>query len=183
MILLDATAFTLLVNPAASPPLDPNSGQPVTRVAERFAHLESEVQRLSDTIIIPTPVLAEVLVGLGDAGPAVLERIGRSARFKIAEFDLMAAVEVAAMTRDAIRAGDKKDGSTSPWQKVKIDRQIIAIARVRSVERVYSDDKGVATFAARIGLTVVPTWSMPLPPEDPQPSLFETPNSEANDQA
>ena len=76
------------------------------------------------------------------------------------------------MTRDAIRAGDKKDGSASSWQKVKIDRQIIAIARVRSVERIYSDDKGVAAFAAKIGLTVVPTWSMPLPPEDPQPGLF-----------
>ncbi len=91
----------------------------------------------------------------------------------IADFDMMAAVEVAAMTRDAIRAGDKKDGSTSPWQKVKIDRQIIAIARVRGVERIYSDDKGVAAFAEKVALPVVQTWAMPLPPEDPERNLFE----------
>jgi len=147
LILLDATAFALLVNPNADAPLDPATGRPVSFARERFAHLEAEVQRTSSTILIPTPALAEVLVGLGDAGPAVLARIDRSARFKVADFDLMAAVELAAMTREALRAGDKKGGFASPWQKVKIDRQIVAIARVRSAERIYSDDKGVATLA------------------------------------
>ena len=173
MILLDATAFALLVNPNADAPSDPSSGQPVSLARERFAHLEAEAQRTGDTILIPTPALAEVLVGVGDAGPAVLERIGRSARFKIAEFDLMAAVELAAMTREALRAGDKKGGSSSPWQKVKIDRQIVAIARVRGVERIYSDDNGVAALAERIGMVVVRTWTMPLPPEEAQQDLLK----------
>ena len=181
MILLDATAFTLLVNPAANPPLDPVSRQPVARAADRFAYLETEVQRTGETIVIPTPALAEVLVGLGDAGPAVLERIGNSGRFKIAEFDVRAAVEVAAMTRDAMRAGDKKDGSAAPWQKVKIDRQIIAIARVHGVSCIYSDDDGVAAFAGKIGLTVVQTWSMPLPPENQQVGLFEMGRGDGED--
>lgn len=172
MILMDATSFMLMVHPSAAPPIDPATGQPVSRVGERFAFLEAEVQRTSDTILIPTPALAEVLVGLDDAAPAVLEKITRSARFKIAEFDAMAAVELAAMTRDAIRAGDKKDGSTSPWQKVKMDRQIIAIARVRGAARIYSDDKGVGEFAEKLGIPVVRTWTMPLPPEDPRGDLF-----------
>ncbi len=77
------------------------------------------------------------------------------------------------MTRDAVRAGDKKDGSSSPWQKVKIDRQIIAIARVQGVQRIYSDDSGIVAFAEKVGISVVQTWTMPLPPEDPQHSLFE----------
>ncbi len=96
----------------------------------------------------------------------------RSGRFKIAEFDIRAAVEVAAMTRDAIRAGDKKDGSPSPWQKIKIDRQIIAIARVQGVRIIYSDDGGIADFAKKVDISVVQTWMMPLPPEDPQQTLF-----------
>lgn len=172
MILFDATAFMLLVHPDAKPPKDPNTGAPVTQVRERFAFLEQEIQRSGETILIPTPALAEVLVGLEDAGPAVLERLTRSGRFKIAEFDTMAAVETAAMTREALRAGDKMAGSTSAWQKVKIDRQIIAIARCRGATKIYSDDDGVAKFAAKIGLEVIPTWSMPLPPVDPQPPLF-----------
>lgn len=172
MILLDATAFTLMVNPEAKPPIDPATGQPVARAKERFQFLEVEAQRQSETIVIPSPALAEVLVGLGDAGPAVLERVTRSACFKIAAFDTREAVEVAAMTRDAIRAGDKKDGSPSSWQKVKIDRQIIAIARVQGVQRIYSDDGGVAAFAEKVGIPVIQTWALPLPPEDPQQSLF-----------
>lgn len=175
MILLDATAFTLLVNPGAKPPTDPATGKPVARAKERFAFLEVEVQRQNETIVIPSPALAEVLVGLGDAGPAVLARIMQSARFKIASFDTREAVEVATMTREAIRVGDKKDGSPSPWQKVKIDRQIIAIARVQGVQCIYSDDGGVAAFAEKVGIPVVQTWTMPLPPEDPQGSLFAAP--------
>ncbi len=173
MILLDATAFSLLVNPQAKPPTDPATGKPVTRSKERFEFLQAEAQRQSQTIVIPSPALAEVLVGLGDGGPSVLDWIMRSSRFKIAEFDMRAAVEVAAMTRDAVRAGDKKDGSSSPWQKVKIDRQIIAIARVQGVQRIYSDDSGIVAFAEKVGISVVQTWTMPLPPEDPQHSLFE----------
>ena len=174
MILLDATALMLLVHPEAEPPTDPATGVLVTRVRERFALLETEVQRTGDTIVIPTPALAEVLVGIEDAGPAVLERLARSSRFKIAEFDTMAALEVAAMTREAIRAGDKRDGSTAPWQKVKIDRQIIAIARVRGVSRIYSDDKNLALFADKLGIEVVATWAMPLP-SYPPPQLFPDP--------
>lgn len=173
MIALDATAFALLVNPDALPPTDPGTGRSVERARDRFAYLQSEVERKSETILIPAPALAEVLVGLGDAAPDVLDRITRSARFKIAEFDTMAAVELAAMTREAVRAGDKRAGSSSPWQKVKIDRQIIAIARVRGAERIYSDDSGVGAFAATIGLLVVRSWEMPLPPsETDQGTLF-----------
>ncbi len=76
------------------------------------------------------------------------------------------------MTREAMRVGDKKDGSSSHWQKVKIDRQIIAIARVQGVRVIYSDDGGVAAFAGKIGIPVVQTWNMPLPPEDLQQNLF-----------
>lgn len=173
MILLDATAFALMASPGAKPPIDPATGQPLARVGDRFSWLEAGIQRNNDTIIIPTPALAEVLVGLEDDASAILQRISRSAWFKIVDFDTRAAVEVAAMTRDALRAGDKKAGSTSNWQKVKIDRQIIAIARVMGVSQIYSDDDGVARFAEQIGLPVMRSWEMPLPPEETQQaSLF-----------
>ena len=171
MILLDATAFALLINPKASPPIDPATGLAVVRAGDRFAFLQRQTESDGETIVIPTPALAEVLVSLEDQGPAVLERIGRSARFKIAPFDTMAAAEVAAMTRDAIRAGNKRAGSDAPWQKVKIDRQIIAIARTQGAERIYSDDQNLGSFAERLKMTVVRTWEMPLPPEDPQGSF------------
>jgi hypothetical protein len=171
MVLLDATAFSLLVNPEAKAPDDPATGQPVSQAGKRFQFLKSQIEKSGNTILIPTPALAEVLVTIGDAAPEVMELLSRSGKFRIAHFDALAAVELAAMTREALRAGDKKQGSSEPWQKVKIDRQIIAIARVNQVERIYSDDHGVKHFAELIGMQVVQTWEMLLPPEDPQGAL------------
>ncbi len=172
MVLLDATAFSLLVYRDAKAPDDPSTGQPVSDAGTRFQYLKSQIEKSGNTILIPTPALSEVLVSVEDAAPAVIELLNRSARFKIADFDQRAAVELAAMTREAIRVGDKRAGSPEPWQKVKLDRQIIAIARVNQVERIYSDDRGVKYFAELIGMEVIQTWGMPLPPEDPQIKLF-----------
>jgi hypothetical protein len=172
MVLLDATAFSLLVNPGAKAPDDPATGLAVSNAGKRFQFLKVQIEKSGNTLLIPTPALAEVLVSIGDAAPAVIELLNRSARFKIADFDQRAAVELAAMTREAIRIGDKKAGSLAPWQKVKIDRQIIAIARTNQVERIYSDDRGVKHFAELIGMQVVQTWEMPLPPEEPQGTLI-----------
>lgn len=163
IVAVDASTLTLLVNPDADPPLDPATGQPLTRASERLGKLVEEVERRRGTILIPTPALAEVLVKAGDAGPAILDKLNGSARFKIADFDQRAAVEVAAMTRDASRAGDKTAGVAEPWQKIKYDRQIIAIARVNGASAVYADDGGVAAFGEIIGLTVIRTWELPEP--------------------
>lgn len=180
MVLLDATAFSLLVNPTAKAPNDPASGKPVINAGKRFQFLKDEIEKSSNTILIPTPALAEVLVSIGDAAPSIIELLNRSGRFRIADFDQRAAVELAAMTREAIRVGDKKAGSSHPWQKVKIDRQIIAIARTNQVERIYSDDNGVKHFAEIIGMQVVQTWEMPLPPEEAQGKLFQIDAPEEN---
>jgi hypothetical protein len=173
MVLLDATAFSLMVNPNAKVPDDPKTGQPVSDASKRFQLLKLEIEKSSNTILIPTPALSEVLVSIGDAAPHVIELLNRSARFRIADFDQRAAVELAAMTRQAMRTGDKKSGSLEHWQKVKIDRQIIAIARINQVDKIYSDDRGLKHFAELLGMSVVQTWEMPLPAEDPQRGLFE----------
>ena len=168
---IDAAQLGYLVAGDSSAPLDPSTGQPVERARDRLEHLIAELDRQKDTLIVPTPALAEVLVLAGDAGPAFLDRISRSSRIRVADFDSRAAVEVAAMTRDALRDGDKLGGSDAPWQKVKIDRQIIAIAKVNGSETIYSDDQNLAKFAERVGLRMVGLAALPLPPE-PEPDLF-----------
>ena len=173
MVLLDATAFSFLVNPDSKAPTNPLTLQPVVDAPTRFHFLREQIEKAGSTILIPTPALAEVLVAIGDAGPAILELLNGSARFKIADFDQKAAIELAAMTREAIRSGGKKGSSQQTSQKVKFDRQIIAIARTNQVERIYSDDGGVKHFAELIGMQVIQTWEMPLPPEVAQGTLFE----------
>jgi len=97
---------------------------------------------------------------------------------KIADFDQRAAVEMAAATREAIDAGNKRSGSESTWAKVKFDRQIIAIARVEGASTIYSDDEDIVRFAKNSGITVTRISDLPLPPEDTQRSL---PFSETGD--
>jgi predicted nucleic acid-binding protein len=182
MITVESTTFALLLNPEASPPTDPSTGQPLARAKERVDHLIAELEREGETVLIPTPVLAEVLVKAGDGAPEIVERVLRSSRFKIADFDLRAAVELAAMTRDALASGDKSGGSSSPWQKVKLDRQIIAVARANGSDVIYSDDDGVARFAEALGMRVIKTWQLPLPPAPP-PDLFSGLDSSPDDDA
>ena len=163
ILVVDSSAFVLLVNPDANPPDDPETGQPTTLARERVQHFISSMGP-NDTLIIPTPVLAEVLVGAEGGAPGILEQIGGMARLRVAPFDERAAIETAVMTRDAINAGSKRGDHAQSWNKVKFDRQIIAIARVVSASRIYADDKDLAAFARGLNMDVVSTWELPLPP-------------------
>lgn len=165
ILAVDSTTAALIVNPASTPPTDPNTGQPVSDAAERVEHMISSLGP-SDTLIIPTPVLSEVLVKAGDAAAAIVEFVTGLARVRIVSFDTRAAIEAAAMTQEAIAAGDKRSGSKKPWQAVKLDRQIVATARVAQATRLYTDDGELADFARLLGMEAVSTWELPLPPRE-----------------
>lgn len=162
MLAVDSSALALLVNPDASPPIDPTTSKPVVQARARVIGLIASLTA-ADSLIVPTPVLAEVLVRAGDGGPAVLEQLQGQARIRVRPFDERSAIEVAVMTKEAIKAGDKRGGSDEPWQKVKFDRQIIAIARVSGASRIYADDRGLSSFARILGMDVVSTWELPIP--------------------
>ena len=162
ILVVDSSALTLIINPDADPPNDPDTGLPLTRVRDRVELLLSTMGA-RDTIIVPTPVLAEILVKAEDGAPDVLIAIRSSARIRIEVFDIRAAVETAMMTRQALAIGDKRGGSDQPWQKVKFDRQIVAIARVHGASSIYADDLGLVGFATLLGMDVVSSWGLPLP--------------------
>lgn len=171
MVVFDATTLLYLLDPEAKAPKDPETGEPVARVKDRITFLVSELEKRKEKIIVPTPALSELLVRAGEAGPGYLDILSRQATFKIVDFDQRAAVEVAAATREALAAGDKRSGSDSPWAKVKFDRQIIAIARVEGASAIYSDDGDIVRFAKNFGIAVIRVSDLPLPPEDAQQSL------------
>jgi monoamine oxidase len=167
MVVFDATILMLMLRPNSGRPLD-FSGQPITQVSERIAHLVQSLEKSRTRIIVPTPALSEVLVRSGAAGPGIVETLGRSAVFRIAPFDSLAAIEAALMTRTAIDTGDKRGGSEATWAKVKFDRQIVAIAKVTQANAIYSDDADVRTIAAAEGIAVIGLAELPLPLQNPQ---------------
>lgn len=173
VVVFDASILVLLLDPDARPPTDPETGEPVTRCKERLEQLIASFERERTKVIIPTPVLSEALVRAGDAGPAYLDVLNNSARFKIVPFDTRAAIELAQLTREALDSGNKKSAAGEPWSKVKFDRQIVAIARTESAEIIYSNDDGIRRFARRLGIDVIGINQLALPPEDPQRGLFD----------
>lgn len=163
MRLFDNTVLCLMFHPKAKPPND-SEGKPVTRCKDRIDQLVSELEARHDKIVIPTPALTELLVLLGPKYVQYLNEINGRACFKVADFDQRAAIEAALMMSAADEEGDKRSGTDSPYQKVKFDRQIIAIAKVWGVDAVYSDDKQIKRYAEDCGIKVVKVQELPLPP-------------------
>lgn len=138
---------------------------------ERVEHLIRQLDAAGAKALIPTPVLSEVLVNAGTATSAYLDLLAKSSCLQVADFDQRAAVELAAVVRQAIADGNLRGGSGSPRQKIKVDRQIVATARVNRVSIIYSDDADVARFGQRAGMRVVTTAELPVPPERAQGEL------------
>lgn len=160
MVVFDANFLIFFLDPQ----LKSGAGNNV-----RVDHLVDTLDKNRDRIIVPTPALSELLVGAKDAAPAYLDTINRSRFFRIEPFGERAAVEAAAMTRDAIRRGNKLSPETeSSWAKVKFDRQIVAIARVAGAQSIYSQDEDVARHAKDVGIKVLRVEDLPDPQNVPQ---------------
>ena len=174
MVVFDSTVLLLILDPKAKPPLDPQTGEPVDRASDRIEYLIDTLNNDQQKIIIPTPVLSEVLVNAGGAMPQYLDTLNSQSVFRIAPFDQKAAIEAALAHRDALDRGGLRVDSSNPdatKTKIKFDRQIVAIAKAEGAEAVYSDDDDVIGYAKKAGLKAYRTANLELPPEDPQQKM------------
>ncbi len=163
MVVFDANFLIYFLDPKIKSGLGSNS---------RIDHLAATIQKSGERIAVPTPALSEVLVKASDAGPKHLEIIARSKFFRVAEFGERAAVEAAALTREAISDGDKRGAvPEADWAKVKFDRQIVAIARVVGAKTIYTNDGQLAKHAKAAGIEAIGLDDLPDPPIAPQLEL------------
>ncbi len=171
MVAIDATILTLFLRPDSGAPLGAD-GKRIPHAAARIEHLVATLSDTGEIVIIPTPALSEVLVR-ADAAAAlkIIAELQKHAVFRIESFDSLAAIELATMTRDSLRRGRKKEGSTATWAKLKFDQQIVAIARVHQASVIYSDDEDIRAIAKRVGIAVVGVADLALPPESAQMGL------------
>ncbi|WP_209508175.1 PIN domain-containing protein [Ruegeria sp. HKCCSP335] len=180
MVVFDSSILLLVLDPHAKAPNDPASGKVVEKAAERIEYLIENLSADKEKIVIPTPVLSEVLVHAGEAMQPYIETLNGHAAFRIAPFDQKAAIEAALAMSDAIRRGGHRVDAANPdatKTKIKFDRQIVAVAKVEGAHTVYSDDDDVHKYANRAGLKAYRTAELDVRPEDPQQSLDFNPNS------
>ena len=148
----------------------PNIPASVDDAKERINYLLSNLQKAGERIVVPTPVLTELLIRAEQAAGVYLDELQKSARFKLAPFGTRAAVEVSIAISSAIKRKNKKDGSKETWAKVNFDRQIAAIGKVENAHTIYTDDQNLQKFSQLIGLKHVALADTDIPP-DPHPLL------------
>lgn len=139
----------------------------------RIDHFISEVDKLKVKIIFPMISISEFLVKADRASVAFLDELQRKSTVFVADFDRGAAHELAKMERDALAGPDgKRAGSEEPYQKIKVDRQIVAIGLAHGAKMIVSRDEGVRTQATRLGLAAKRIQDLELPESEKQLNLI-----------
>jgi predicted nucleic acid-binding protein len=165
MVSVDAGVLSLLLHPGAKAPDDPSTGKPVEKAQQRVEQLIDDLDAAKERIIIPAPALSEFLILAATDGPQYLSEIANLSHVYVEPFDQMAAVELAAIELLAKKKGHKRHPLpiTVPWQKVKFDRQIVAITKLHQCKAIYSDDSDIRGIAEDLGIRTISTWELRLP--------------------
>jgi predicted nucleic acid-binding protein len=140
-------------------------------VLARLEHLLETAGKEKRRILIPTPALAEFLVRTDESTAEWLNELERKSTVDVCPFDRRAAFECALIERGAHQKGDKKHGADSAYQKVKFDRQIVAIAKSRNATLIVSDDESLRRVALSVGLQVSKIEQLPIPDKARQGKL------------
>lgn len=169
-VIFDASILIPFFDPNADVAPDPETNEQVDRVQERLRYLVQSLDKDGETIVIPTPALSEVLVGFSGASDAPIRILTSEKAFRVADFDIKAAIEAARMQSDRTEVGRLQKATERNRHQMKFDLQIVAIAKAEDVHTIYSDDKGMPRIAGE-NIQVTPLARLPLPPEPPQKDL------------
>lgn len=179
---IDTSLLLLLLDPKVPVPPDEH-GNLIVDAQKRVLHLVTELSKARRKLLIPTPVLSEMLILTQGTGQQYLEKINKSRVFEIVPFDQRAAIELALMTAVSKRQAKKlRAGSAITAAKLKFDRQIVATAKVHGATTIYAGDNDLATFARNHGLEAIKLYELTLPETDRQ-ITFAWPTSDEADEA
>lgn len=169
-VAFDNTMLSILLNPDGKVPDDPSTGRPVEKAKERAEDVVQSLQKSRRKIILPAPACSELLTAIGPDAQQYINVVSRSRVFEVGNFDARGAAELALLNRDTFHLHDLRD-QAEPYQKVKVDRQIIAICKVYGVSEIYTDDRGLANRARLCGITPISISEVAFPDSARQGSL------------
>ncbi len=161
-VAFDNTMLSILLNPNGKIPFAEGTDIPVEFAKERAEAVIVDVQKARRKIIIPAPACAELLTVIGPTAEQYISLVSRSRIFEIGNFDARCAAELAFLNRDSFHYQDEKN-KVEPYQKRKVDRQIVAICKVYGATEIYTDDKGLASRALLCGVTPIGIAKVAIP--------------------
>lgn len=147
---------------------------------EACARIRSLVAHKGSVVVIPMQAFSEFLVKADDAGSAWISLVEKQRSFTLAPFDRRAAIQCSELDRIALAR--KTNVATAPQkkktaptvdtkQKIKVDRQIVAIAMVASVDLLVTNDRGMLRIAHDCGLNAKSIDELDLPASSRQHEL------------
>lgn len=134
---------------------------------------EKVKQHAGGRIVVPAPVFAEFLIKTDEATKGWFTGLERKRSVVVAPLDKRAAFECALIDKSVIATyGNKKGQQTEePWQKIKVDRQVLAIAKANNSDLLVSNDKNMHKSAELIGVNVMYLQDLELPESAKQKKL------------
>lgn len=173
----DNTMLSALLNPNGKPIYLPGTATVLEMAKERAESVVAQLEKARRKIILPAPACAELLTTIGPNAQQYLNIVSRSRLFEIGNFDARCAAELALLNRGIFLTMDDQNGA-EPYQKRKVDRQIIAICKVYGTTEIYTDDKGLSKAAGLCGITPVSLSEIPIPETARQGNLALEPHEE-----
>lgn len=159
-VVLDSNALIYLLNPKAN-----------RDTRARLKGLLKEVESSRGQALIPTPVLTEYLSHAPESElrQKLMDAFRASRWVAVVAYDELASIECVEMHIRAKGEGDKRAPLpvSSPWQSVKIDRQIVAIAKLRKAS-IVTGDADVLKVAEWAGIKAVRAQDLPIPESERQ---------------
>lgn len=173
MVIFDSNFALTLIHEIKEGPKDPQTSKPLTYFQERVVGLFNDLQEAGELIGIPAPVLAEIGIKSGRKTVDIIKEFSNSSRFMFLPFDARAAFECIEIARLADANGNKRFDAwpESAYQKIKIDRQIYAIAKVYAATCVYTTDKDLSKICSTHGIRTVSIFDLRIPDKDQQMPL------------
>lgn len=159
MIVVDTVFLVLMI--------DPGSTQGNGR-AEKVRHFVEELSKTNAVVMIPSPVIAELVAGRAQKIEEVVENLRRLKGFTVQPFDEVIAIETG--ERIAFHQASLKPHDRAQHWKVamKYDAMIAATAIVRGASELYTDDANLGKYLIGSSVTLRMIDDLPSPPEDPQ---------------
>lgn len=121
----------------------------------RVEGLLQGMRKNREPIGIPAPVFAEFMAGITSTEKINAVALFSSAAFRFLPYDKKAAIETSMLT------GRKVSGR--PRQAVKVDRQIIAIAKANGARSILTNDTAMAADARCFGVMAQSIGELDIP--------------------
>lgn len=137
----------------------------------RMNGLVSELSRKKETIGIPAQVWAEFLETASQEEAEESVKLFKSNAFSLLAYDMRCAIETAEVARQGQTVRKSTKGPKRDRQAVKVDWQIIAIAKVNQARLLLSNDGPMAAEAIRQGLNCMKISELPIPDNGRQHSI------------